>query len=267
MIDSQPDATRRFGDRVANYVAARPGYPPQIVERLVAIGGWQGPVTVADLGSGTGLSALPFLDAGHRVLGVEPNAEMRAAAGALLADRPGFVPVDGRAEATGLKSRSIDLVIAAQAFHWFDVEATAREVRRILRPGGIAAVVWNLRRTGGTRFLDGYEALLREYGTDYSEVSARYADPDALRRFFGGPFIRDDFEYLQRFDRDGLRARLLSSSYTPPAGHPRHAPMLAALDTLFERTAVDGLVDFAYDTCLYVAALDALAVKRSRRSR
>jgi SAM-dependent methyltransferase len=261
------DPTRRFGDRVANYVAARPGYPPAIVERLLAIGGWHGPVTVADLGSGTGLSALPFLDAGHRVLGVEPNAEMRAAAEAELGHRAGFVSVDGRAEATGLPRASVDLVIAAQAFHWFAVDATAREVQRILKPGGLAAVVWNLRRTGGTAFLDGYEALLRKFGTDYTEVSARYADPEALRRFFGGPFIRDDFEYLQRFDREGLRARLLSSSYTPPPGHPRHGPMLAALDALFERTAVDGLVDFAYDTCLYVAAADKPAVKRSSRSR
>lgn len=254
MIDSQPDPTRRFGDRVANYVAARPGYPREIVERLVTIGGWQGQVTVADLGSGTGLSALPFLDAGHRVLGVEPNAGMRAAAEALLGDRPDFVSVDGRAEATGLPDASVDLVIAAQAFHWFDVDATAREVRRILKPGGLAAVVWNLRRTGGTAFLDGYEVLLREYGTDYTEVSARYADPGALQRFFGGPCVRHDFEYLQRFDREGLRARLLSSSYTPPPGDPRHAPMLAALEALFERTSTKALVDFAYDTCLYVAA-------------
>jgi SAM-dependent methyltransferase len=170
------EVTRRFSDRVTHYVAARPGYPLQIVNRLVAFGGWRAPVTVADLGSGTGLSARPFLDAGHRVFGVEPNPQMRAAAAAQLADRVGFVAIAGRAEATGLPNASVDLVLAAQAFHWFDVEATAREVRRILKPGGLAAVVWNLRRSGGTPFLDGYEALLREYGTDYAEVSARYAE-------------------------------------------------------------------------------------------
>lgn len=253
------EVTRRFSDRVTHYVAARPGYPPQIVDRLVAFGGWRAPVTVADLGSGTGLSARPFLDAGHRVFGVEPNPQMRAAAAAQLADRVGFVAIAGRAEATGLPNASVDLVLAAQAFHWFDVEATAREVRRILKPGGLAAVVWNLRRSGGTPFLDGYEALLQEYGTDYAEVSARYADPKALERFFGGPFLCDDFEYRQRFDREGLRARLLSSSYTPAPGHPRHQAMLVALDALFQRTAVDGVVEMAYDTRLYYAALTAAA--------
>lgn len=249
-----PDPTARFSDRVTDYVRYRPDYPIALVDTLAAHCGWSAPVDIADLGSGTGLSALGFLDRGHRVYGVEPNAEMRAAAESLLADRPGFISVTGRAEATTLAPSSVDLVIAAQAFHWFDVAAAANETRRILRPDGHAAVVWNLRRTSGSPFLDGYEALLRLFGTDYAAVSERYADPLALAHYFGGVGYREyRFEHVQFFDYDGLKGRLLSSSYTPPPGHPRHAPMIEALEGLHARTAVDGRVAFEYDTCLYVS--------------
>lgn len=249
------DPTARFSSRVADYVRYRPDYPPQLVDALAGHCRWSGPVEIADLGSGTGLSTLPFLERGHRVYGVEPNAEMRAAAELLLAAHGGFRSVAGRAEATGLPAASVDLVFAAQAFHWFDVAAAANETRRILRAGGHAAVAWNLRRTTGSAFLDGYEALLREYGTDYAAVAERYADPAALLRYFGGPhYVEYRFDHVQHFDLEGLRGRLLSSSYTPAAGDPRHAPMLLALQRLYAATAVDDRVAFAYDTCLYVSA-------------
>lgn len=251
---ANPDPTARFSDRVADYIRYRPGYPAAVVDTLAAHCNWSGPMEIADLGSGTGLSALGFLDRCHRVYGVEPNAEMRAAAEELLADRPGFVSIDGRAEATTLAPASVDLVLSAQAFHWFDIPAAANETRRILRPDGFAAVVWNLRRTHGSRFLDGYEALLQTFGTDYAAVSERYADPLALAHYFGGVAYREyRFDHVQYFDYDGLKGRLLSSSYTPPPGHPRHEPMIEALERLHAQTAIDSRVAFEYDTCLYVS--------------
>lgn len=249
-----PDPTARFSDRVADYVRYRPDYPIAVVDTLAGHLGWNAAVDVADLGSGTGLSAIGFLDRGHRVHAVEPNADMRAAAEQLLGDRSNFISVAGRAEATTLPAGSIDLVLAAQAFHWFDVAAAAVETRRILRPGGHAAIVWNLRRSSGSPFLDGYEALLQRFGTDYGVVSERYADPATLRQYFGsGGYVEYRFDHAQHLDFDGLRGRLLSSSYTPAAGNPHRAPMLNALRTLFDGTAIDGRVAFEYDTRLYVS--------------
>lgn len=253
-IMSLSDPTARFSNRVADYIRYRPDYPLTVVDTLASHLGWGRAVDVADLGSGTGLSAIGFLDRGHRVYAVEPNDEMRVAAEQLLAGRSNFISVAGRAEATTLPASSIDLTIAAQAFHWFDVAAAAVETRRILRPGGHAAVVWNLRRTSGSPFLDGYEALLRQFGTDYGAVSERYADPVTLRQYFGsGGWSEYRFDHAQHFDFDGLKGRLLSSSYTPAVGHPRHAPMLAALQTLFDATAIEGRVAFEYDTRLYIS--------------
>lgn len=245
--------TQRFSNRVADYLRYRPDYPAAVIETLARHCGWTGTVEVADLGSGTGLSALAFLDAGHRVFGVEPNAEMRRAAETMLAGRDNFISIDGSAEATTLADRSVDLVIAAQAFHWFDVAAVAAESARILRDGGHSAVLWNLRKTSGSAFLDGYEALLQRFGTDYAAVSERYADPAALARYFGAAgYCEYDFDHVQYFDYDGLKGRLLSSSYTPAPGHRQHQPMLDALRSLFEQSAMEGKVAFEYDTCLFV---------------
>ena len=244
--------TERFSGRVAEYVRHRPGYPPALYAWLRDAQGLRPSQAIADVGAGTGISAAMFLDAGHRVVAVEPNAAMRAAAIGRLGADPRFDAVDGSAEATGLADASVDVVSAAQAFHWFDQAAIRPEWRRILRAGGWAAVYWNSRRLAGTAFLEGYEALLRAYGTDYDSVSERYEDDDHMRRWFGdGLRGVARFAHSQRLDFDGLRGRLLSSSYAPAAGDPRHAPMLAALRALFDATAVDGHVDFDYDTRVF----------------
>jgi hypothetical protein len=115
-------------------------------------------------------------------------------------------------------------------------------------------VVWNLRRTHGSEFLDDYELLLQQFGTDYAAVAERYADAFALERYFGSAdYVEYRFDHVQHFDYEGLKGRLLSSSYTPAAGDPRHAPMLAALKRIFAATARDGRVAFEYDTRLYVS--------------
>lgn len=250
--------TERFSDRVADYVRYRPDYPPALLRWLQDEHGVDAGWKVADVGAGTGISSRLFLDAGHEVVAVEPNAAMRQAALAWLGGNPRFRAVDGRAEATTLDDGAVDLVSAAQAFHWFDQDAVKPEWRRILRrhadgKPGLVAVYWNSRRLAGTPFLEGYERLLLDHGLDYSSVSERYGDDERMRRWFGAGFRgMARFPHGQRLDLEALRGRLLSSSYAPRAGHPRHAPMLAALEELFARTAVDGRVDFDYDTRIFV---------------
>jgi len=249
------DPTTRFDDRVDDYVRHRPGYPPALVAHLRA-GGWL-PLNavVADVGAGTGISSAMFLDAGCTVQAVEPNAPMRDAAQTLLGVRTGFHAIDGRAEATTLADASVDLVAAAQAFHWFDMDAVRVEWRRILRAGGVAAVFWNSRRADGSAFLEGYESLLREFGTDYKEVADRHQDDATMHAWFGSG-LRDvaEFPHAQSLDFDALRGRLLSSSHAPRPGHPRHDAMIARLRELFDATARDGHVDLVYRTRLFVGA-------------
>ncbi|MDE2154459.1 MAG: class I SAM-dependent methyltransferase [Xanthomonadaceae bacterium] len=249
---SELRSTVRFGDRVDDYARYRPDYPAALLDwlrrELGVEAGWE----VADIGAGTGISSRMFLDAGHRVTAVEPNAPMRAAAQRWLQGFARFRAVDGRADATGLDPASVDLVTVAQAFHWFDEEAARREFARILRRGGLVAIWWNSRRLTGTDFLEGYEALLQRHGTDYASVAERYADDARMRAWFGaGSRGSAVFEHSQRLDFDALRGRLMSSSYAPKAGHPQHAPMLRALRELFDSCADNGAVSFDYDTRIF----------------
>ncbi|MFT3762675.1 MAG: methyltransferase domain-containing protein [Pseudoxanthomonas sp.] len=253
--------TERFSNRVADYVRYRPDYPAALPMWLHEEMGVARNAKVADIGAGTGISSKMLLDAGHAVVAVEPNAAMRAAALEWLGGNPDFSATDGNAEATGLADASVDLVAAAQAFHWFDQAAVKPEWRRILRhrdgKPGLVAIWWNSRRLTGTPFLEGYERILLDYGLDYSSVSERYSDDAHMRRWFGdGLRGMARFPHSQRLDFDALRGRLLSSSYAPPAGHERHAPMLAALRELFDATAREGFVDFDYDTRIFAGVLD-----------
>lgn len=249
------DTVKRFDDRVANYVAYRPKYPAAVAECLRTDLGLRPESVVADVGSGTGILAELLLREGCTVFGVEPNAAMRAAGEELLKSYPKFTSVNGTAEATTLPAASVDFVTAAQAFHWFDPDGARREFRRILRPGGWTVLVWNVRRTDATPFLRDYEQLLREFGTDYTQVCCEQLPEERIAAFFAGACGRRSFDNHQVFDFAGLRGRLLSSSYVPLAGHPNHEPMLARLRQLFDLHQQGGQVTIEYDTKLYFARM------------
>ncbi|MBL8721459.1 MAG: class I SAM-dependent methyltransferase [Myxococcales bacterium] len=251
-------STERFGDRVADYVRTRPGYPDALVTLLTRELGLSPATTrVVDVGSGTGLSALPFLRAGFAVTGVEPNAGMRAAAEDLLRDEPRFTSVAGTAEQTTLPDTAADLLIAAQAFHWFDRAAARAEARRVLAPGGHAALVWNDRRLVGDAFHEGYEAALLRWGTDYQAVRHDQVGEAALAAFFGDAPRSAVLDNHQDLDREGLVGRALSSSYVPKAGQPGHEPLMNELDRLFSAHAREGRVRIVYDTRVWFGPLTA----------
>jgi SAM-dependent methyltransferase len=255
----EPKTAARFNDRVADYAAHRPGYPPEMIAFLRdELGLGAGPA-VADVGSGTGILAALLLREGCRVFAVEPNAAMRAAAEAALGGDPNFTSITGTAEETTLPDACVDFAAAAQAFHWFDAEKARGEFRRILKPGGRAVVVWNSRRTDSTPFLRDYEQLLRRFGTDYAQVAATYGDEGSLRKFFAAGYGRERFDNFQLFDFDGLRGRLLSASYVPLAGHPAHGPMLAELRRLFDAHQRGGRVRVEYDTDVYYGEPSAVS--------
>jgi SAM-dependent methyltransferase len=250
-----PDMTRapteRFSDRVADYVRYRPRYPAAVLDALREAVGLAHPWVIADVGSGTGFSAEPFIIAGHEVFAVEPNAAMRGAAESLLGGYPGFHSVVGTAEATTLPAASVDLVIAGQAFHWFDAAAARRECARILRGERWAALLWNTRQTDTTPFLRAYDELLRTHGTDYSAVRHDRHDPADLARFFGGPYERRVLGNEQVFDFESLSGRLRSSSYVPARGAAGHDAMMAMLRDIFDAHSNGGVVRMPYDLEVY----------------
>lgn len=250
----QSDPTKRFTNRVGDYIRYRPGYPEEIIPILEKEAGLTTSSVIADIGSGTGISAGLFLRNGNTVYAVEPNDAMRGAAESLLREYPAFHSIPGTADATTLDNQSIDLVVAAQAFHWFDPTAARREFARILKPGGNIVLIWNRRKEDETLFLASYEALLRQFGIDYEQVRHNNVDKPVLDTFFDS-YKKYAVYNEQLFNFEGLKGRLLSSSYVPAEGHPNHEPMLAQLRIMFDEYQKNGQVRFEYDTEIYIGSI------------
>ena len=246
------NSTTRFSSRVDDYIKYRPHYPIEILDLLAAKCDMTPESVVADIGSGTGILTKLFLDNGNPVIGVEPNKEMREGGEEYLAEYARFNSIDGTSEATRLPAKSIDIIIAAQAFHWFDQTKTRPEFRRILNDDGWVVLVWNDRRVDATPFLRDYEALLNEFGSDYKEIDHKNVqDKAAFAAFFGALPDEAKFEHIQRFDLAGLLGRLNSASYMPGVEDPRHSAMAKRAKEIFDAHQVNGKVAFEYDTRVY----------------
>lgn len=219
----------RFTDRAEDYARWRPGYPGEAVALL----GLPAGARIADIGAGTGIASELFARHGYEVVGVEPNAGMRARARVPM--------VEGTGEATGLPDAAFDAVICAQAFHWMDHEAAKREFLRILKPGGVIALLWNDRLEDVDAFARGLAGLI----AGRNKVGVR---PE-LRELFKGFRIEERvFRHAQRLGWDGLVGRLRSASYVPlgdPAFYQR-------LRELFDEHQCGQAVEIFYDCRVYV---------------
>jgi SAM-dependent methyltransferase len=208
-------------NRLAGDYLARPGYPAELVARLVALAGGAG-ARVADLGAGTGLLSRPLAGAGLRVHAVEPARAMLAA----LGDPPpgGVTPVHAAAEATGLPDGGFDLVVLADALHWTEAASCGREVARLLRPGAVAAVVEP--RFADSPFMTALAGLLAG-----ANPKAR-PSPPPLALFFshatGVPPRTERLDQAEPLDDGRLAALLRSLSLVGPALGP------ARLEALLE---------------------------------
>ncbi|HEX6279686.1 MAG TPA: class I SAM-dependent methyltransferase, partial [Pyrinomonadaceae bacterium] len=225
--------------------------PPEVLELFRREMGLTQDSVIADIGSGTGLSAKPFLENCNTVYGVEPNEAMRQAAEEYLKDFTNFISHDGTAESTNLANSSIDFVTAAQAFHWFDADKTRTEFRRILKPGGYVVLIWNERQLDTTEFLREYEKMLLKYAADYEKVRHENIDQQKLGAFFQDEYRRASFPNVQVFDLEGLRGRLLSSSYMPAEDDPSFPALEKELQNVFAKHAENDRIKVFYDTNIY----------------
>jgi ubiquinone/menaquinone biosynthesis C-methylase UbiE len=233
----------RFTGRVEDYARYRMRYPVAVIEILVARCGLQREHLVADVGAGTGMLAELFLEYGNAVIAVEPNDDMRGACERLASLWPGLTVMKAAAEATGLEDASVDFVAVGRAFHWFDHEKTAKEFRRILRPGGWVVLASNSRVRDESAQSVAYEAVLREHGTDYAENRERYEIAPKVDAFFaGGELFREEIRGEQRLTLEELVGQTQSLSVTPEPGHAKYEGMQEGLREFFAMWQVDGVV-------------------------
>jgi len=247
------DNTKRFSSKVDNYVKYRPGYPIEIIDFLQDAYQLSTDKIIADIGSGTGISSQLFLDKNYRVIGIEPNKEMREKSVELLGGYENFSVIDAAAENTGLDVHSIDVIIAGQAFHWFDKTACKKEFERILKPKGLIALIWN-ERLAKSEFEQEYNELIVKHSIDYVKVDHRKIDEKTVRDFFHpNPVELKVFPNRQIFDFEGFKGRLFSSSYIPDEDDPRSIRMVADLKVLFDKYQSNNTLTFRYATKVYIA--------------
>ena len=251
------DPTIRFSTRVREYIKYRPGYPPGVWDLLRREIGLTESTAVADMGSGTGISAEPLLKQGNIVYCVEPNGEMRAAAEDLLGGTSASAASRGRGSVRRCRRGSSTSCCRAQAFHWLDRAKAAAEFRRICRPGGWVVIMWNDRSRDASPFLKGYDDLLVRYGIDYLKVAHEHSPmtTEQLSALFGGPFAVESFPNEQQFDLKGLRGRVASASYAPRPGQPGFVELFDGLGELFRRNNEKGKVRFEYQTNVFFGQL------------
>ncbi|MGV0635787.1 methyltransferase domain-containing protein [Mycolicibacillus trivialis] len=138
MTGTRHDRSLSFGAQAAAYERGRPSYPPEAIDWLLPAGAR----TVLDLGAGTGKLTTRLVERGLDVVAVDPIAEMLEVLSGALPDTPALL---GTAEQIPLPDNSVDAVLVAQAWHWFDAQRATAEVVRVLRPGGRLGLLWNTR--------------------------------------------------------------------------------------------------------------------------
>ncbi len=249
------DSTKRFTNRVDNYVKYRPNYPAEIVSLLETTCGLTPEAVIADIGSGPGFLTKLFLRNGNRVFGVEPNAEMRAAGERLLAAYPNFTSIDATAEATTLPDESVDFITAGQAFHWFDPERTKKEFRRILKPNGWVVVIWNGFDPDRSDAMKAFQMLFIKHSTDYHHAVRELDDADFEAFFSPRPVFKETLQNSQSFDFEALLGRVLSMSYAPREDAPNYSTMIEDLHELFDKYQRGGKFVLQYETPMYYGQL------------
>jgi ubiquinone/menaquinone biosynthesis C-methylase UbiE len=217
----------RSFDLVADaYDRARPSYPDEAVTRLLAAVGHDGPrIDAVELGAGTGLLTERLLAHGCSVVATDPSEAMLQR---LRRRAPAAHAVAAAAEQIPVPTRSADLVVAAQAFHWFDADRVLRETARVLRPGGQLAVVWNSR----DERIPWVKRLGRIIGTNVREERG---DPTAAIDETGmfESVERTTFRFWQPLDRTSLRELVSSRSNVALMSDFERERVLRRVDELY----------------------------------
>ncbi|MGC3989339.1 MAG: class I SAM-dependent methyltransferase [Chthoniobacteraceae bacterium] len=239
-----------FSDKVLDYVASRPGYPAPLFETLGARCALSPGAQIVDVGAGTGILTRALLEQGWKVTAVEPNAPMRMAAEAELSPYPGYRSVEGTVEAMPVESSTVELITAAQAFHWFDAIPARHECRRVLKPYGQVALIWNDWEDGDPLHL-AFDHLAATYGGTKRSALVAHEDRKDVPLFFGGSHY-EQFHWpnAQQLDEAGFHSLIFSRSYIPARETEAGREVSREASRIFQQFAEESRITIRYRTVL-----------------
>lgn len=254
------NSTTRFSGRSKQYVKYRPSYPPQVINHLRETIGWTQEKRIADVGAGTGIFTKLLLEQGNEVIAIEPNDDMRIELTEQLqayykeqnALQSNKLSVrNGSAEKTGLTDHSVDGIVCAQSFHWFDQERARTEFIRVLKPQADVVLLWNQRDVQASEFVRDYESLFMQYGEQYDQVKHKQMSVKALATFFCSKPQLVSFYYEQPLQYEQLIGRIQSSSFSITEQDVRYEAFMNDIKALFSRYEQAGIVTMIYRTDVY----------------
>ena len=242
-----PVAAGGFQAGAGAYQRARPDYPADAVARLAEVLRLGPGTRVVDLGAGTGVLTASLVPTGADVIAVEPVAAMRAR---LAASLTGVRVIAGLAEAIPIADASVDAVVAAQAFHWFDASRALPEIRRVLRPGSRLGLVWNVRDHA-----EPWVAEMAAIVDAYGDAIRRHESGEWRDAFEGetgfGPLGYAEFGNVQQVSPEQVVERVASTSFIailPPAEREQVSERIRTLIATHPGTAGSDRIAFPHRT-------------------
>ncbi len=243
-----------FSGKSEIYSKFRPVYPKEIIQTLTNKYGLTGSMTVADIGCGTGILSRMFLENGNKVLCIDPNEEMLEICRKGLSGYEKATIMKGYAEKTGLEDHSVNVITAGQSFHWFNVDKTTREFRRILRAPNMVALIWN-DRDNKDNFTSEFENVVSKYSKGYHGTGSSAISDDLISQFFNWSYGYYQYPNFQELDFDGLVGRYSSASYSLSAEDEKYSKTISSLKEAFNTYEKNGKVVIKYTTKLYVGKI------------
>ncbi|MEO4053951.1 class I SAM-dependent methyltransferase [Solibacillus sp. CAU 1738] len=244
--------TNKFTGKAQHYEAGRPSYAQALLDSVYTNYGLTSQSVIADIGSGTGKLTKQLLQRGSRVIAVEPNDDMRNTAQQELQQYTTLQIVKGSDAATTLPNESVDAITVAQAFHWFDPTAFQKECARILKPKGRVFLIWNMRDEKAAINKETY-AIFKKYCPDFYGFSGGIQQEDAsIATFFNNNFVVEKYPNPLYFTKETFLQRCLSGSYSLKKGDPQFEAYINELTGLFEKFAINDVVEVSNDSVAYI---------------
>lgn len=226
MLGGNKMNTENFTGKAEAYAKGRPGYPKAAIEAIFSLAPLG--TVFADIGAGTGKFTVKLAERGYSVFAVEPNADMRGQLAITLAPFPNVKIMNGTDEATTLPDHSVDILTVAHALHWFNLNAFREECRRVVRPGGLVIAIYN--HEPGREMTDSYKQTVDEF----------FTNPTTWK-----------FPNQMEYTRDNWLAYIASQDDSPLPADPGYDAHIAAINAVFDRNSVDGMLHLDRVTKVY----------------